>query len=83
MGICKSSGRKTSKILALSRKVTFLINFFMSLNGTGSQGVIVWDLQHLVYIFRGNGEKDFTIRGDDSPLTFDIRGMTLEEELRK
>jgi len=55
----------------------------MSLNGTGSQGVIVWDLQHLVYIFRGNGEKDFTIRGDDSPLTFDIRGMTLEEELRK
>lgn len=34
-----------------------------------SQRDTVGDLQHLVYTFRGNGEKDFIIGGDDSPLT--------------
>lgn len=60
-------------------KGEFLIDSFMSLKGKGSQRVTVGDFQYLVYTLRGYGEMNFSIRGDDSPLTLEIRGITLEE----
>jgi len=46
-----------------------MIDLFERFKGKGSEGITLGDLQHLVYTFRSDGEKDFTIGGDDNPIT--------------